>query len=45
MAEWDLTKVEWFNENYGKYARPPLALTMSPSKKAVEAILEHMEIK
>lgn len=42
MADWDLAKVEWFNENHGKYARPPLALTMSPSKKAVEAILEHV---
>lgn len=45
MAQWDLDKVGWFNENHGKYARPPLALTMSPSKKAVEAILEHMKTK
>jgi UDP-N-acetylglucosamine 2-epimerase (non-hydrolysing) len=45
MADWDLAKVEWFNENYAKYARPPLALTMSPSKKAVEAILDHMGLK
>lgn len=45
MAEWDLSKVEWFNENCMQYAGSPLALTKSPSKKAVEAILEHMRLK
>lgn len=42
MPQWDLSKVEWFNANCMKYAGPPLALTHSPSRKAVEAILEHM---
>ncbi|MHB8743634.1 MAG: UDP-N-acetylglucosamine 2-epimerase, partial [Sulfuricaulis sp.] len=42
MAEWSLEKVEWFNQNYTKYTKSPVALASSPSMKAVDAILEHI---
>lgn len=41
MPGWELSKVEWFNDHFADYARPPLALTSSPSQTAVDVILGH----
>jgi UDP-N-acetylglucosamine 2-epimerase (non-hydrolysing) len=42
MPDWNLSKVEWFSNNFTDYAQPPLALTSSPSREAVDIILKHI---
>jgi len=41
MPDWNISKVEWFNEHFKEFLGNPLSLDTSPSERAVLSILDY----